>query len=186
MVDARRLTYLSARYPCPSGRLVATNARVTRRSLNPAVYELSRLLNTGLDRETLAVLMALLQKGVNPEALAAVVKDLRKEAAERRADAGTNASASASSATALESPRVRQFTGKQPLASDELQVSQVCLPSLSRRRVGGGRVIVSPARVATVTSWMLLSILHVLRRSAAPTTRRAPARSSRHLQQTLQ
>lgn len=45
-----------------------------------AVYELSQLLNTGLDRETLAILMALLQKGVNPEALAAVVKDLRKEA----------------------------------------------------------------------------------------------------------
>ncbi|DAZ98110.1 TPA: hypothetical protein N0F65_003096 [Lagenidium giganteum] len=46
-----------------------------------SVYELSRLLNTGLDRDTLATLMALLQKGVNPEALAAVVMDLRKEAA---------------------------------------------------------------------------------------------------------
>lgn len=75
-----------------------------------AVYELSRLLNTGLDRDTLAILMALIQKGVNPEALAAVVKDLRKEAAE----------------TAQE-PRERTFTGgKQPLSAQELQVSQVC------------------------------------------------------------
>jgi mitotic-spindle organizing protein 1 len=115
------------------------------------VYELSRLLNTGLDRETLAILMALLQKGVNPEALAAVVKDLRKEAAERRADASNSASAAASSAMELESPRVRQFTGKQPLASDELQVSQVCLPSLYLRRVGGGRVICYLARVTTRT-----------------------------------
>ncbi|EGZ30478.1 hypothetical protein PHYSODRAFT_436427, partial [Phytophthora sojae] len=49
-----------------------------------AVYELSRLLNTGLDRDTLAILMALIQKGVNPEALAAVVKDLRKDAAEQQ------------------------------------------------------------------------------------------------------
>lgn len=94
------------------------------------MYELSRLLNTGLDRETLAILMALLQKGVNPEALASVVKDLRKEAAERRAGAGSSVGASASAAAELESPRARQFTGKQPLASDELQVSQVCPPSL--------------------------------------------------------
>lgn len=92
----------------------------------PAVYELSRLLNTGLDRETLAILMALLQKGVNPEALAGVVKDLRKEAAEQRRAGGDGASASAAT---RESPReARQFTGKQPLASDELQVSQVCPP----------------------------------------------------------
>lgn len=68
-----------------------------------AVYELSRLLNTGLDRETLAILMALLQKGVNPEALAAVVKDLRRDAAASE----------------------RPVTGKQPLATPDAQVSQV-------------------------------------------------------------
>ncbi|KAF1794071.1 Protein of unknown function DUF3743 [Phytophthora cactorum] len=34
-------------------------------NLLAAVYELSRLLNTGLDRDTLAILMALIQKGVN-------------------------------------------------------------------------------------------------------------------------
>lgn len=100
------------------------------------MYELSRLLNTGLDRETLAILMALVQKGVNPEVLAAVVKDLRKDAAEQRAamsaastSTAGNPSAATPAATDRESPRVRQFTGKQPLASDELQVSQVCSAS---------------------------------------------------------
>jgi len=42
---------------------------------------MSRILNTGLDRETLAILISLCECGVNPEALAAVVKELRREAA---------------------------------------------------------------------------------------------------------
>lgn len=85
-----------------------------------AVYELSRLLNTGLDRETLAILMALIQKGVNPEALAAVVKDLRKDAA--------SASAQPSAATTTTE---RTFTGKQPLSQQDQQVSQVRFPAVS-------------------------------------------------------
>jgi mitotic-spindle organizing protein 1 len=44
------------------------------------VYEISRLLNTGLDRETLSILVSLCENGVNPEALAAVVRELRREA----------------------------------------------------------------------------------------------------------
>lgn len=44
------------------------------------VCELSNILGTGLDRETLSILIALLETGVNPEALAAVVKELRREA----------------------------------------------------------------------------------------------------------
>ena len=48
------------------------------------VYEISRLLNTGLDRETLRVLVGLTESGVNPEALAAAVKELRREAAALR------------------------------------------------------------------------------------------------------
>ncbi|RLN49214.1 hypothetical protein BBJ29_009596 [Phytophthora kernoviae] len=83
------------------------------------VYELSRLLNTGLDRDTLAILMALIQKGVNPEALAAVVKDLRKDAAEQHRQQ-------------LEAPRERTFTGKQPLQTQDIQVSQVCLKKQKR------------------------------------------------------
>jgi len=45
-----------------------------------AVFELSQLLNTGLDRRTVQILMALLDTGVHPDALAKVVLDLRAQA----------------------------------------------------------------------------------------------------------
>ncbi|TMW55972.1 hypothetical protein Poli38472_008620 [Pythium oligandrum] len=60
-----------------------------------SIYELSRLLNTGLDRETLAILIQLIQQGVNPEALAGVVRDLRKEAAAQRQQEAEQSAASA-------------------------------------------------------------------------------------------
>mmetsp|Transcript_5603 Transcript_5603/g.18702 ORF Transcript_5603/g.18702 Transcript_5603/m.18702 type:complete len:80 (-) Transcript_5603:314-553(-) len=53
----------------------------TAREDMDALYDLSQLLETGLDRETLAILVGLTEQGVNPEALAAVVKELRREAA---------------------------------------------------------------------------------------------------------
>jgi len=43
------------------------------------VKEISDLLNTGLDEETLQICVQLLEAGVNPEALAAVVMELRRE-----------------------------------------------------------------------------------------------------------
>lgn len=54
-------------------------------SLSVVAFEISRLLDTGLDRETLSILVALTESGVSPEALANVVKELRREAAELRA-----------------------------------------------------------------------------------------------------
>ena len=42
--------------------------------------EISKLLNTGLDTESLAVCVKLCEAGVNPEALASVVQELRREA----------------------------------------------------------------------------------------------------------
>jgi mitotic-spindle organizing protein 1 len=50
------------------------------------LYEMSRILNTGLDRETLAICVSLCEAGVNPEALAVVVKELRREGAAFQAD----------------------------------------------------------------------------------------------------
>eukprot|EP00053_Salpingoeca_punica_P020867 m.212413 g.212413 ORF g.212413 m.212413 type:complete len:74 (+) comp20340_c0_seq1:105-326(+) len=44
------------------------------------LFEISQILNTGLDRETLSICTSLCEAGVNPEALAAVVKELRREA----------------------------------------------------------------------------------------------------------
>ncbi|KAJ8905311.1 hypothetical protein NDN08_001818 [Rhodosorus marinus] len=44
-----------------------------------AAFELSSLLDTGLDRDTLRILMKLCEQGVNPEALASIVKELRSQ-----------------------------------------------------------------------------------------------------------
>lgn len=45
------------------------------------VFEISNILDTGLDRETLSICISLIEAGVNPEALAVVVRELRREAA---------------------------------------------------------------------------------------------------------
>ncbi|KAI8073526.1 mitotic-spindle organizing gamma-tubulin ring associated-domain-containing protein [Gilbertella persicaria] len=39
--------------------------------------EMATLLNTGLDRETVSLCVSLCERGVNPEALANVIKELR-------------------------------------------------------------------------------------------------------------
>ena len=49
-----------------------------------AVKEISDLLNTGLDGETLRICVQLLEAGVNPEALAAVVLEIKREASESK------------------------------------------------------------------------------------------------------
>ena len=59
----------------------------TRDDTLDVLYDMSQLLQTGLDRETLAVLVGLTETGVNPEALAAVVKELRRESAAIAAEA---------------------------------------------------------------------------------------------------
>ncbi len=48
------------------------------------ICEISNILGTGLDRETLSVLVGLLESGINPEALATVVKELRREVRTQR------------------------------------------------------------------------------------------------------
>lgn len=45
------------------------------------LLEISRLLNTGLDPETLAICIQLCENGVNPEALASAVKEIIREVA---------------------------------------------------------------------------------------------------------
>lgn len=98
-----------------------------------AVYELSRLLNTGLDRKTLEILMMLLQRGVNPEALASVVKQIRRDAAAagrspaqpaQQQLSGSHTSASSRSTSASGE---RMFTGgkQPPPPQQETQDSQV-------------------------------------------------------------
>ncbi|KAK4162276.1 mitotic-spindle organizing gamma-tubulin ring associated-domain-containing protein [Cladorrhinum sp. PSN259] len=43
------------------------------------LHEISTILNCQLDRRTLSICISMIENGVNPEALASVVKELRKE-----------------------------------------------------------------------------------------------------------
>ncbi|KAN0060669.1 hypothetical protein ACQY0O_007327 [Thecaphora frezii] len=47
------------------------------------LYDLSQLLNTGLSREQLRACVELVESGVNAEAVAMIVKNLRREAMKR-------------------------------------------------------------------------------------------------------
>jgi len=51
-------------------------------------FEINKLLNCGLDKETLSLCMGLLETGVNPEALADVIKEIRREKERRLSDVG--------------------------------------------------------------------------------------------------
>ncbi|KAL6855376.1 hypothetical protein ACO1O0_006517 [Amphichorda felina] len=44
------------------------------------LHEISTILNCHLDRRTLSICISMVERGVNPEALAQVVKELRHEA----------------------------------------------------------------------------------------------------------
>ncbi len=43
------------------------------------LQDISALVNTGLDSESLAICVKLCENGVNPEALATVIRELRKQ-----------------------------------------------------------------------------------------------------------
>ena len=43
------------------------------------LYELSQILNCGVNRDALSTMVSMIENGVNPEALAAVVKEMKKE-----------------------------------------------------------------------------------------------------------
>ncbi|EEH46156.1 mitotic-spindle organizing protein 1 [Paracoccidioides brasiliensis Pb18] len=55
--------------------------RQAAREVIDILHEISTILNTHLDRTELSLCVSLIENGVNPEALAAVIKELRKEAA---------------------------------------------------------------------------------------------------------
>ncbi|OAA71234.1 hypothetical protein ISF_01785 [Cordyceps fumosorosea ARSEF 2679] len=44
------------------------------------LHEISTILNCHLDRKTVSICVALIEQGVNPEALAQVIRELRQEA----------------------------------------------------------------------------------------------------------
>ncbi|WVQ80649.1 mitotic-spindle organizing protein 1 [Cryptococcus sp. DSM 104549] len=60
------------------------NARETVDSL----YDLSQLLQTGLDKNTLSICVGMIENGANPDTLAAVIKELRREGEALKAQRG--------------------------------------------------------------------------------------------------
>lgn len=57
------------------------------------LFAISKILDTGLDQETLKILAGLCEAGVNPEALALIVKELRREAENLQAAAAPGSEA---------------------------------------------------------------------------------------------
>jgi len=48
------------------------------------LYQISSLLKTDIDRQTLALIVSLIEQGVNPEALAITLKELKKETKKKK------------------------------------------------------------------------------------------------------
>ncbi|KAI7884408.1 hypothetical protein K492DRAFT_174014 [Lichtheimia hyalospora FSU 10163] len=48
------------------------------------LVEMATMLNTGLDRDTMALCVSMCERGVNPEALANVIRELRQQQARIR------------------------------------------------------------------------------------------------------
>ncbi|KAL0614815.1 Mitotic-spindle organizing protein 1 [Plecturocebus cupreus] len=60
-----------------AGAAAAANLNAVRDTMD-VLLEISRILNTGLDMETLSICVRLCEQGINPEALSSVIKELRK------------------------------------------------------------------------------------------------------------
>ncbi|KAK3314954.1 mitotic-spindle organizing gamma-tubulin ring associated-domain-containing protein [Apodospora peruviana] len=58
------------------------------------LHEISTILNCHLDRRTLSICISMIENGVNPEALATAVKELRNEAQEVQIEAAGAGSSS--------------------------------------------------------------------------------------------
>ncbi|XP_003218709.2 mitotic-spindle organizing protein 1 [Anolis carolinensis] len=66
------------RFSCSSAMASPAASLNAVRETMDVLLEISRILNTGLDMETLSICVRLCEQGINPEALSAVIKELRK------------------------------------------------------------------------------------------------------------
>jgi mitotic-spindle organizing protein 1 len=96
LTPSHRSQHLPEATPRPVMETEPVAARQAKESLELA-FQMSQILDTGLDRHTLSLLMALCDRGANPEALAALVRELSSAAA-------AAASATVSNGTAAPSP----------------------------------------------------------------------------------
>ena len=65
--------------PAMGDRAGSNRSLVDAKETFQTLFEISRLLNTGLDMETLAICVRLCEQGANPEALAIIIRELRRE-----------------------------------------------------------------------------------------------------------
>ncbi|RPA87768.1 hypothetical protein BJ508DRAFT_357354 [Ascobolus immersus RN42] len=61
-----------------TGQAKAAQAAAAREVID-ILYEISTILNTHLDQQTLSYCVSLIENGVNPEALATIIRELRRE-----------------------------------------------------------------------------------------------------------
>ncbi|KAI8137726.1 mitotic-spindle organizing gamma-tubulin ring associated-domain-containing protein [Fennellomyces sp. T-0311] len=59
--------------------VVPPDPPMSRRPSTAILLDMATMLDTGLDRDTLALCVSMCERGVNPEALAEVIKELRKQ-----------------------------------------------------------------------------------------------------------
>ncbi|KAK2908922.1 hypothetical protein Q8A67_004759 [Cirrhinus molitorella] len=64
------------------------NMNAVRETMD-VLLEISRLLNTGLDMESLSICVRLCEQGINPEALSSVIKELRRASDSLKASENT-------------------------------------------------------------------------------------------------
>ncbi|PHH64026.1 hypothetical protein CDD81_5131 [Ophiocordyceps australis] len=57
-----------------------TDKHVAAQQVVDILYEISILLNCHLDRRTLSICISMIERDVNPEALAQVIRELRQQA----------------------------------------------------------------------------------------------------------
>ncbi|KAJ5909103.1 hypothetical protein N7495_001785 [Penicillium taxi] len=60
------------------------NKRQAARDVIDILEDISKILNTNLNRTELSLCVSLIENGVNPDALAAVIKDLREASSPKR------------------------------------------------------------------------------------------------------
>jgi len=75
---------------------IGNSAILEARDTFSTLEELSRLLNTGLDKDSLALCVRLCEQGAHPEALATIIRELRRESQAIKAAAASTSGASTS------------------------------------------------------------------------------------------
>jgi len=76
---ANRQTQRGSKHSAGSGPASSSSQIVSARETFTVLQDLSRLLNTGLDADALALCVRLCENGANPEALATVIKEIRRQ-----------------------------------------------------------------------------------------------------------